>query len=225
MGFGRARTGTVEGVKVRTVAICAAIALVCALVAGLIATVLLTRSDGSSTATGSTLSLSDQEDRPDPLTVDLLTRDDTATTLGDQLTGKPTVVNLWAQSCAPCVKEMPLLEQAAKDNPHIAVLGVDTQDDLERAEQMATRTGVTYPWIQDVEGELFYALGGAGMPTTVAVNPEGQVLASHTGAFKTQGELQDWIDTYLGAEPATTTSTGPTAGPTTAPAADGTSPP
>lgn len=219
MGFPGIDAGTVGGVKARTVAICAAIALVCALLAGLVATLLLTRSDDTAAAPGSTLTLSDQEDRPDPLTVDLLTIDGEPTTLGDQLTGKPTVVNLWAQSCAPCVKEMPLLEQAAKDNPHVAILGVDTQDSLERAKQMAVKTGITYPWIQDREGELFYALGGAGMPTTVAVNPDGEVLASHTGAFKTQAELQAWIDTYLG-PPTTTTSAGPTTS-----AATGTTPP
>ncbi len=36
--------------------------------------------------------------------------------------GKPVVVNLWATWCAPCRREMPILEQAQRDHPGITVL-------------------------------------------------------------------------------------------------------
>lgn len=36
--------------------------------------------------------------------------------------GKPVVVNLWATWCAPCRREMPILEQAQRDHPSITVL-------------------------------------------------------------------------------------------------------
>ena len=34
-----------------------------------------------------------------------------------QLQGKPAVVNMWATWCAPCRREMPLLQQAQKNHP------------------------------------------------------------------------------------------------------------
>jgi hypothetical protein len=36
------------------------------------------------------------------------------------------------------------------------------------------------------------------MPTTLVVNPQGEVLAAKTGSFSSQTELQRWIDGYLG---------------------------
>lgn len=201
-------------------AICVVIALIAALAAGLVANAVL-GDDDTASAPSSGLALSNDDDRPDPLGVELLTTDGQPTTLADELDGKPLVVNLWAQNCAPCVKEMPLLEQAAQDNPHLTVLGVDTQDVLAKAEQMAAKTGITYRWFQDPEGNFFYAARAAGMPTTLAMSPEGEVLASHTGAFKDQAELQRWIDTYLGRAAATSsTSTTAAAG-----EPDGTTPP
>ena len=34
-----------------------------------------------------------------------------------KIKGKPTVVNLWATWCPPCVREMPMLHQAQVDHP------------------------------------------------------------------------------------------------------------
>ena len=93
---------------------------------------------------------------------------------------------------------MPLLEAAAKANPDVDVIGIDTQDQLDRALVLAQRTGITYPWVQDPDGDFFYAARAAGMPTTLAVSPDGEVLAAKTGTFTSEAELQRWIDGYLG---------------------------
>ena len=36
-----------------------------------------------------------------------------------QLQGKPAVINMWATWCAPCRREMPLLQQAQKNHPEV----------------------------------------------------------------------------------------------------------
>jgi thiol-disulfide isomerase/thioredoxin len=183
----------------RLVAICACIALVGALLAALVTSLVLDDDPASSPdEDAAALQLDDSVDTTELLRVELLDLDNAPTSLGELLTDQPMVVNLWAQSCAPCVKEMPLLEAASKANPDIDFLGVDTQDQLDKALEMAELTAITYPWVQDPDGDFFYAARAAGMPTTLVVSPQGEILAAKTGSFSSQGELQRWIDDYLG---------------------------
>lgn len=182
----------------RLVAICTCIAVVGALLAALATSLLLDDDGGTTDPAAADLTLDDAVDTTELLGVELLDLDGTPTSLGALLTDQPMVINLWAQSCAPCVKEMPLLEAASKANPEVAFLGIDTQDQLDKALLMAERTAITYPWVQDPDGDFFYAARAAGMPTTLAVNPQGEVLAAKTGSFSSQAELQRWIDDYLG---------------------------
>ncbi len=69
------------------------------------------------------------------------------------------------------------------DNPDIAFVGVATQDQLDKALQMAERTAITYPWVQDPDGDFFYAARAAGMPTTLADLRRGR------GARRQDGQL------------------------------------
>ena len=95
--------------------------------------------------------------------------------------GCPLIVNFFASWCVPCVTEMPDFERFW--NAHgaqVAVLGLAANDRLEDAIAMVADRGVTYRAGLD-EGELFIDFGGLGMPTTVFVSPEGQILETHSG--------------------------------------------
>lgn len=183
------------GLPRRTLAICVCIATIGALVAGLIASAVLTDDEADSTAIGE-LEPIDAADPEAMLAVPLTTIDNKPTTLAAHLDGRPMVLNIWAQSCVPCVDEMPMLEQAHQDNPETAFFGVDTQDRLEKALPMAQQTGITYPWVQDPGGNFFHAANAAGMPTTLFLDERGRILATKTGAFSDQAELQGWIDRH-----------------------------
>jgi thiol-disulfide isomerase/thioredoxin len=187
------RTPKASRLTGRTLAICVCVALVGALAAALV-TALVLDDEPSRSASKGDLELAERVDTGELLATGLLTVDGEPTTLAAHLTDRPVVVNLWAQSCVPCVDEMPLLEQAHRDNPDIAFLGVDTQDPrLEQAKRLAEQTGITYPWIRDPDGEFFYAARAAGLPTTLLITPDGEIRARH-GVFKTAGQLQRWID-------------------------------
>lgn len=181
----------------RTVAICICLALVAALLAGLTVSV-ITGNDDADSAKSDTLALGRPID-PDALVkVELTTIGGDATTLDAFLGARPLLVNLWKQDCIPCVDEMPLLEALHQQRDDLDVLGVDVEDRLDKALVMAERTGITYPWVQDLSGDFFFEAQAAGMPTTLLVNPGGTVLAAKTGSFKDAAELDKWVERYLG---------------------------
>lgn len=95
--------------------------------------------------------------------------------------GCPLIVNFFASWCVPCVTEMPDFERFWNANGGaVAVLGLAANDRLEDAIETVEERGVTYPTGLD-EGELFIDFGGLGMPTTVFVSPEGEILETHSG--------------------------------------------
>ena len=95
--------------------------------------------------------------------------------------GCPLIVNFFASWCVPCIIEMPDFERFWNEHgARVAVLGLAANDRLEDAIATVAERGVTYPTGLD-EGELFIDFGGLGMPTTVFVSPEGQILETHSG--------------------------------------------
>ncbi len=183
----------------RTVALCVAIALVGAIMAGLVASVVVDDEGTEVTAEGQTATLLPRgEIDPDELAAaELLAVDDTETNLGELIGAKPAVVNLWSQTCAPCLEEMPWFEQASRDNPEVAFLGVNELDRLDKAQAMATKTGITYPWVRDPVGDFANAARSTGLPHTLLVAPDGAVLASKLGSFDSPADLQRWLDDKL----------------------------
>lgn len=109
------------------------------------------------------------------------------------LTGRPTLVNLWASWCAPCREEMPLLQQAfAEHGQDIRFLGVVTRDEPAVAADVAAATGVTYPSVVDVDGTLLTQLGVPGLPVTLAVDPAGRIVGRQIGQM-TSAELASLV--------------------------------
>lgn len=91
--------------------------------------------------------------------------------------GRPAVVNFFAENCAPCVIEMPELEEAHQQyGDEIAFLGLSEDRDPADAEALVERTGVTYAtgWDQgsDVLVEQFE---GTTLPTSVFIRADGTV--------------------------------------------------
>ena len=178
---------------VRTLALCVLVAMMAAILAGFIASILLSR-DSKQANAEMTLTAIDEIDTDALVGRRLLTVDGKATTLYQQMGKQRTLVNFWQSTCTPCIKEMPLLEQAQAANPDVAFVGVATQDRLEAAKKRATQTKITYTWVPGPDGTLFYEANAAGLPTTLLLDSDGQVLALETGAFNSAKELQSFLD-------------------------------
>jgi thiol-disulfide isomerase/thioredoxin len=114
-------------------------------------------------------------------------------------TGRTVLYNFWATWCAPCRKEMPLLQQlhesvagppgAPVADPALAVVGIAI-DRLEPVQQFVGEIGVTYPILvgqMDATrvGESF-GVELIGLPYTAVVGPDGAVLGILLGEIKPQ---------------------------------------
>jgi thiol-disulfide isomerase/thioredoxin len=107
--------------------------------------------------------------------------------------GRPTLVNIFASWCGPCRAEMPLLLEARDANPDIAFLGIDHLDRLEDGEAFVDELGVDFTTIHDLNGDVAFAVGGRGMPTTVVFDREGQLVARYVGELG-EASLDELLD-------------------------------
>jgi thiol-disulfide isomerase/thioredoxin len=146
------------------------------------------------------MNLSDPVDIPpiDETTPVFLTTEfetfDGATTSLAALRGQPLIVNFWASTCQACIAEMPDFEQVHQAvGDQIAIIGMNTSDRADAADEFANRTGVTYLLGRDPDGFLFREIKGLAMPTTLFLDPAGELLDSHAGIL-TAEQLNDKID-------------------------------
>lgn len=131
----------------------------------------------------------------------------TGTTLdGDRLTVPSersiTVVNHWASWCQPCVDEMAILVAASREyGPRgVEFVGIDFQDQPDRARKFNEEYGVTYPSLDDRDGTILTsrrALVPATVPVTYVIGPDGRALARWTGPL-TGRELDSVLADALG---------------------------
>jgi cytochrome c biogenesis protein CcmG, thiol:disulfide interchange protein DsbE len=108
--------------------------------------------------------------------------------------GRPVLVNLFASWCTPCKREMPMLLQAAEDEPEFAFLGVATNDTEADAQGMVDELGIDIPTLLDDGGDdVGYAFAARGMPTTVVFDRDGQLVGRVVGELtpRSLGELLD----------------------------------
>jgi len=112
--------------------------------------------------------------------------------------GTPLVVNWWASWCPSCVAEMSAAFRPAQEQlgAQVAFLGMNLQDEREDALRLVTATGVLFDLAEDPAGDLYLELGGLGMPFTIFIDAEGNVVEKHNGPL-TEGQLIEMIDELL----------------------------
>ncbi len=120
--------------------------------------------------------------------VPFLGPDDSPVALGN-FRGRPLLVNLWATWCAPCIAEMPALDQlAAAQKPDGLQVLVISQDMAGRKEVTPffdkMKFGKLQPYL-DKEMLIGAALGARGLPVTVLYDAEGKEI------WRVEGPL-DW---------------------------------
>lgn len=95
--------------------------------------------------------------------------------------GKTVMLQFTASWCGVCRKEMPFIEdeiwQLLKDKDFV-VVGIDRDEPLEKVQEFAKQTNITYPMALDPEADIFglYADKKAGVTRNVIINKEGEIV-------------------------------------------------
>jgi len=123
--------------------------------------------------------------------------DGTAVQLPDAWAGRPTLVNLWATWCAPCLKEMPDLQafSAQQGAAGVRVVGI-ALDDPDAVRNFLAAHGITYPILTDAPGpaDAGVRLGNrAGvLPYSVLIDANGRLLKTRIGPFDDASAIARW---------------------------------
>jgi thiol-disulfide isomerase/thioredoxin len=107
--------------------------------------------------------------------------------------GVPVLVNLWASWCAPCIKELPTLQQLEQSHNEDGALGVIavSQDMAPQGSVdafLAERDLGRFAAFHDAEMKLTDALGIQIMPTTILYGSDGKEIWRYVGDLDWTGE-------------------------------------
>jgi thiol-disulfide isomerase/thioredoxin len=106
--------------------------------------------------------------------------------------GKWVVLNFWATWCVPCRAEMPSLDTLSREmgGARLAVVPVATgRNDLQAIRRFFEETGVTaLPVLLDPRQQLAREMGVLGLPVTVLIDPDGNVVARLIGDAEWSGD-------------------------------------
>lgn len=102
--------------------------------------------------------------------------------------GQWVLLNVWASWCIPCEDEAPdLVEfQRRHASPDFTILGLNTQDGTEDAQDFIREYRLNYPSLRDGSGDYADELGTTGVPETILVDPEGKVAYYRPGQVDTE---------------------------------------
>ena len=103
------------------------------------------------------------------------------------LRGKIVLLDFWTYGCINCIHILPELERLEAEFPEeLVVIGVHSakfanEGDTENIRQVVLRYGIEHPVVNDSAFQVWDAWGTSAWPTTVLVDPAGNVVGGHSG--------------------------------------------
>ncbi len=97
-------------------------------------------------------------------------------------TGQPTVVNLWATWCPPCVREMPMLMAAQREHANVHFVFINQGEQRAHvARWLHARQLSLNHVLLDEKRQASATFKQQGYPTTLFFNASGEMVASRIG--------------------------------------------
>jgi len=108
--------------------------------------------------------------------------------------GQGVFLNFWGTWCKPCEKEMPYMEnqyQEFKDQG-VQTIAVNVGESEFQVSNFAKKYNLSFPVVRDAQKDVMYAYAIGPLPTTLLINPEGQVEKVITGEMS-----EEMIASYM----------------------------
>ena len=99
--------------------------------------------------------------------------------------GKIILLNFWATWCPPCVKEMPSMQRLKvhfSEQPfEIIAINIGESSTAVSSFLLELETELTFPILLDEEGESYQRFGIRGLPMTLLLDKEGELILRTLG--------------------------------------------
>jgi len=102
----------------------------------------------------------------------------------DAFAGKPTVVNLWATWCPPCVREMPVLRNAQQARSDVHFVFIDQGESGEQVRRWLDAAGLQlHNVLLDPDRNATSVFEQNGYPVTLFFDADGRLVDTRIGAL------------------------------------------
>ncbi|WP_064090984.1 thiol-disulfide oxidoreductase ResA [Rossellomorea aquimaris] len=106
--------------------------------------------------------------------------------------GQGVFLNFWGTWCKPCEKEMPYMNNQYKKykNQGVQVLAINVGESNFLINRFVSKHNLTFPILVDKEDQVQHAYGIDPLPTTLLINPEGEIEKIITGTM-TENDIKE----------------------------------
>jgi len=95
--------------------------------------------------------------------------------------GKIVLLNFWATWCAPCIQEMPGLQQLHRDRPDLAILAVSVDEDEDAYKRFLLQRHVDLITVRDPSESAAKLYHSEGWPETYIIDRKGIIRRKLVG--------------------------------------------
>jgi len=99
----------------------------------------------------------------------------------NKLHGHVVVLNFWASWCAPCIEELPSLEDLQRELPQVQIVAVSTDDDATAYERFLKQHSVSLLTVRDAEQRSNRMYGTFRYPETYVIDKNGMIRRKFIG--------------------------------------------
>lgn len=97
----------------------------------------------------------------------------------DRLNGNWVVINYWADWCAPCIKEIPELNEFADENADLIVYTFNFDElDIDDLKPVAKKFNIEVPSLISHPRDIWGISTPPAVPATFFINPDGELALS-----------------------------------------------
>ena len=106
------------------------------------------------------------------------------------------MLHFWASWCGPCREEMPQIVKAYNKfgGKGFTVISVNQDFDTSAAKQFIKDHQITFPVLMDLEGRLMETYNLSGLPSTLLLNGNGEILDVNVGE---RSNINGWVESWL----------------------------